>query len=173
MWRLSGLCLGDSGGPLFKTYQTEDGSRMSVLIGIVSRGTGSRGNCGGLDNATHYVRIKKFLDWIMVIYGNSNLGFSCKTFEKEINLIRMIEMMNFRPQVYFSFHVRRTSRRKICVSSNRAQTFQAELVVTKSGKLIPKNFLRNTSRTMKSLVQKLKKISINWIQENEKQIVLS
>ena len=40
---------------------------MSVLIGIVSRGTGSRGNCGGLDNATHYVRIKKFLDWILVI----------------------------------------------------------------------------------------------------------
>ena len=62
-----GLCLGDSGGPLFKTFQTEDNSRMSVLIGIVSRGTGSRGNCGGLDNATHYVRIKKFLDWILVI----------------------------------------------------------------------------------------------------------
>ena len=62
----SGLCLGDSGGPLFKTFQTEDNSRMSVLIGIVSRGTGSRGNCGGLDNATHYVRIKNFLDWIMV-----------------------------------------------------------------------------------------------------------
>ena len=64
--KLSGLCLGDSGGPLFKTYQLEDNSRMSVLIGIVSRGTGSRGNCGGLDNATHYVRIKDFLDWIMV-----------------------------------------------------------------------------------------------------------
>ena len=61
-----GLCLGDSGGPLFKTYQLEDNSRMSVLIGIVSRGTGSRGNCGGLDNSTHYVRIKKFLDWILV-----------------------------------------------------------------------------------------------------------
>ena len=63
---LSGLCLGDSGGPLFKTYHTKDGSRMSVLIGVVSRGTGSRGNCGGLNNATHYVRIKMFLDWIMV-----------------------------------------------------------------------------------------------------------
>ena len=62
----SGLCLGDSGGPLFKTFQTDDNSRISVLIGIVSRGTGSRGNCGGLDNATHYVRIKTFLDWIMV-----------------------------------------------------------------------------------------------------------
>ena len=62
-----GLCLGDSGGPLFKTYQDEKGSKFSVLIGIVSRGTGSRGNCGGLDNATHYVRIKMFLDWIMVI----------------------------------------------------------------------------------------------------------
>ena len=62
----SGLCLGDSGGPLFKTFQTDDNSRISVLIGIVSRGTGSRGNCGGLDNATHYVRIKDFLDWIMV-----------------------------------------------------------------------------------------------------------
>ena len=66
-YTFSGLCLGDSGGPLFKTFQTEDNSRMSVLIGIVSRGTGSRGNCGGLDNATHYVRIKKFLDWILVI----------------------------------------------------------------------------------------------------------
>ena len=51
---------------MFKTYQTEAESRTSVLIGIVSRGTGSRGNCGGLDNATHYVRIKMFLDWIMV-----------------------------------------------------------------------------------------------------------
>ena len=79
----SGLCLGDSGGPLFKTFQTEDNSRMSVLIGIVSRGTGSRGNCGGLDNATHYVRIKKFLDWILVIdvkhynetFGNRNCIF--------------------------------------------------------------------------------------------------
>ena len=78
-----GLCLGDSGGPLFKTFQTEDNSRMSVLIGIVSRGTGSRGNCGGLDNATHYVRIKKFLDWILVIdvklyneiFGNLNCIF--------------------------------------------------------------------------------------------------
>ena len=79
----SGLCLGDSGGPLFKTFQTEDNSRMSVLIGIVSRGTGSRGNCGGLDNATHYVRIKKFLNWILVIdikldneiFGNLNRTF--------------------------------------------------------------------------------------------------
>ena len=63
---MQGLCLGDSGGPLFKTYEAEDKSRMSVLIGVVSRGTGSRGNCGGLENATHYVRIKQFIDWIKV-----------------------------------------------------------------------------------------------------------
>jgi len=71
----TGLCLGDSGGPLFKTFQAEDNSRMSVLIGIVSRGTGSRGNCGGLDNATHYVRIKDFLDWIMTYIKKDDLCF--------------------------------------------------------------------------------------------------
>ena len=66
-----GLCLGDSGGPLFKTYTTRDHSRFSVLVGIVSRGTGTRGNCGGLDNATHYVRIKLFVNWILVIIFSS------------------------------------------------------------------------------------------------------
>ena len=39
---------------------------VTVLIGVVSRGTGTRGNCGGLDNATHYVRVKMFVKWIMV-----------------------------------------------------------------------------------------------------------
>lgn len=33
---------------------------------MTSRGTGIRGNCGGLDNPTHYVRIKLFLKWIKV-----------------------------------------------------------------------------------------------------------
>ena len=63
---------------------------MSVLIGIVSRGTGSRGNCGGLDNATHYVRIKKFLDWILVIdvkHNNEIFGNRIRFFSMGIMAI--------------------------------------------------------------------------------------
>jgi len=88
----TGLCLGDSGGPLFKTYSTSDGSMVTVLIGTVSRGTGTRGNCGGLDNATHYVRIKMFVKWIINYIQEKDLCFS--TEGKEI-----------RPNKLFKAHV--------------------------------------------------------------------
>lgn len=57
----TGSCSGDSGGPLF--VESADGNGH-VLIGITSRGIGIRGNCGGLDNPTHNVRIKLFVRWI-------------------------------------------------------------------------------------------------------------
>ncbi len=40
---------------------------MTLKVGTTSRGTGVRGNCGGLDNPTHYVRVKYFVNWIKVI----------------------------------------------------------------------------------------------------------
>ncbi len=40
-----------------------------TLLPYLSRGTGIRGNCGGLENPTHYVRIKLFLKWIRVRYA--------------------------------------------------------------------------------------------------------
>ena len=50
---------------MFKVFR--DGEKPQfVLIGVTSRGTGIRGNCGGLDNPTHYVRLKLFLEWIKV-----------------------------------------------------------------------------------------------------------
>ena len=70
---LTGSCAGDSGGPLFRIRQNSKVKQKKyVLIGITSRGTGVRGNCGGLENPTHYVRIKLFLEWIRV-------GQKCQT----------------------------------------------------------------------------------------------
>jgi len=59
--RATGSCKGDSGGPLFE--QTADG--RFVLLGSTSRGTGSLSHCGGMDNPTHYVRMKDLLPWIV------------------------------------------------------------------------------------------------------------
>ena len=58
-----GSCQGDSGGPLF-THTINDGKDTLVLLGITSKGHSNIGNCGGIDNPTHYVRIKKMMSWI-------------------------------------------------------------------------------------------------------------
>lgn len=57
--RATGSCKGDSGGPLY-----EKKGDQFVLLGSTSRGTGSLSNCGGIDNPTHYVRMKDMLPWI-------------------------------------------------------------------------------------------------------------
>ncbi|TRY79100.1 hypothetical protein TCAL_02836 [Tigriopus californicus] len=74
--RGTGSCAGDSGGPLFKVLPRPKDVTEYVLIGITSRGTGVRGNCGGLDNPTHYVRVKLFVKWILSYVGEENLCLS-------------------------------------------------------------------------------------------------
>lgn len=58
-----------------------------ILIGTTSRGTGIRGNCGGLDNPTHYVRVKKFVKWIKVIiaYFLSKFRYDSKAKDSELD----------------------------------------------------------------------------------------
>ena len=38
--------------------------QISVLLGVTSSGTSQIGHCGGIDNPTHYTRIKKLTSWI-------------------------------------------------------------------------------------------------------------
>lgn len=58
--RSTGSCRGDSGGPLYVQVGDE-----YVLLGTTSRGTGKIANCGGVDNPTHYVRIKDMVPWLL------------------------------------------------------------------------------------------------------------
>ena len=55
-----GSCHGDSGGPVFSSSS----SGGPVLLGVTSSGTSRIGNCGGVDNPTHYARVKRLLPWI-------------------------------------------------------------------------------------------------------------
>ncbi|XP_023320892.1 uncharacterized protein LOC111695714 [Eurytemora carolleeae] len=57
--RATGSCRGDSGGPLYEKRGADN-----ILLGSTSRGTGSLENCGGIDNPTHYVRMKDMMPWI-------------------------------------------------------------------------------------------------------------
>lgn len=59
-----GSCHGDSGGPLYKYVVSDKGVKIPVLLGTTSLGTSRIGNCGGINNPTHYVRIQKLLGWI-------------------------------------------------------------------------------------------------------------
>jgi len=63
--RSAGTCRGDSGGPVFK--EGPDG--RFVVLGAVSGGRGSLGECGGMNNPTHYVRVKAFDRWIKQTLG--------------------------------------------------------------------------------------------------------
>ena len=63
---------GDSGGPSFveesKGRFVVTGVRFnkdSSFVGIVSDGRGTLRECGGINNPTYYVRVKKFGRWIM------------------------------------------------------------------------------------------------------------
>jgi len=69
--RATGSCKGDSGGPLFETNDKE-----YILLGSTSRGTGSLQNCGGIDNPTHYVRVKDMVDWIVSYVEIDNVCIS-------------------------------------------------------------------------------------------------
>jgi len=60
----AGTCKGDSGGPLF----VEEGGQY-ILTGVVSGGRGVLGNCGGVNNPTHYTRVREFIHWILDAVG--------------------------------------------------------------------------------------------------------
>ena len=67
---------GDSGGPSFveesKGRFVLTGGRSNKVIsfaGVVSGGRGILGECGGINNPIHYVRVKRFTRWIV-----ENLG---------------------------------------------------------------------------------------------------
>jgi len=64
--RAAGTCNGDSGGPVFIK---EDNSGLYVVLGAVSGGRGRLSNCGGINNPTHYVRLKFFGKWIQNALG--------------------------------------------------------------------------------------------------------
>jgi len=63
--RSAGTCKGDSGGPVFK--EGPDG--RFVVLGAVSGGRGILKECGGMNNPTHYVRLKAFGGWIKDTLG--------------------------------------------------------------------------------------------------------
>jgi len=56
-----GTCQGDSGGPSF----VEESEGRYVVTGVVSGGRGVLGECGGINNPIHYVRVKRFTRWIV------------------------------------------------------------------------------------------------------------
>ena len=58
-----GSCQGDSGGPLYKKVHDQGKLRL-ILLGVTSKGHSKIGNCGGIDNPTHYVRVREMLSWI-------------------------------------------------------------------------------------------------------------
>ena len=38
---------------------------MTCVLGVVSGGRGTLGECGGINNPIHYTRVKKFSRWIV------------------------------------------------------------------------------------------------------------
>jgi len=62
----AGTCAGDSGGPLY-THELDfkQHKRRYIVTGIVSGGRGDLAKCGGINNPVHYVRVRKFLYWII------------------------------------------------------------------------------------------------------------
>merc|ERR1712098_413801 len=74
-----GTCQGDSGGPAF----VKDGDKY-VVTGVESGGRGTLGECGGINNPIHYVRVRFFTKWILWNIGK-DIDHLCwdKGFEKK------------------------------------------------------------------------------------------
>lgn len=68
-----GTCQGDSGGPSF----VEETPGRFVVTGIVSGGRGALGQCGGVNNPIHYVRVKRLTRWIVENLGQQARGELC------------------------------------------------------------------------------------------------
>jgi len=62
--RSVGTCNGDSGGPAFVKRQNKH-----IVLGVVSGGRGGLRDCGGINNPTHYARVKAFGSWITEMLG--------------------------------------------------------------------------------------------------------
>jgi len=60
----AGTCRGDSGGPVFAM---NDQDETFIVLGAVSGGRGALSDCGGMNNPTHYARVKMFVGWIAEI----------------------------------------------------------------------------------------------------------
>ena len=65
-----GSCHGDSGGPAFQPAIKDD-KPIYVLVGVTSSGTSNIGNCGGINNPTHYTRLTRITPWLSR-YVNQN-----------------------------------------------------------------------------------------------------
>jgi len=61
----AGTCNGDSGGPVYVKEGDTD-----IVLGVVSGGRGPVQACGGVNNPTHYVRVKIFGAWIVDVLGS-------------------------------------------------------------------------------------------------------
>merc|ERR1719222_653123 len=78
-----GTCRGDSGGPSF----VEETKNRFVVTGIVSGGRGVLGECGGINNPIHYVRVKRFTRWIVANLGHEARRKLCfdKAFQERLD----------------------------------------------------------------------------------------
>merc|ERR1711911_48632 len=65
----AGTCNGDSGGPVFLKDKM---TGRYVVLGVVSGGRGRLGNCGGINNPTHYGRAKFYVPWIKQVLGKES-----------------------------------------------------------------------------------------------------
>jgi len=78
-----GTCQGDSGGPSF----VEESKNRYVVTGVVSGGRGTLGECGGINNPIHYVRVKRFTRWIVENIESEARTALCwnKAFQERLN----------------------------------------------------------------------------------------
>jgi len=65
----AGTCKGDSGGPVF-TF--DDKKERFVVLGVVSGGRGVLAKCGGINNPTHYGRVKHYIPWVKKILAEES-----------------------------------------------------------------------------------------------------
>lgn len=54
-------CKGDSGGPVWKILQFEDGIKRAIQVGVVSRGMEL---CAAKNHPAVYTKVKEFVSWI-------------------------------------------------------------------------------------------------------------
>ena len=82
MWYIvgPGSCHGDSGGPVFQPA-LKNGKQIFVILGVTSSGTSNIGHCGGINNPTHYTRVKKISKWITKYVNPGDICWAGKNAE--------------------------------------------------------------------------------------------
>lgn len=65
----------------------EESKGRFVVTGVVSGGRGTLGECGGINNPIHYVRVKRFTRWIVENIENEARKELCwnKAFQERLN----------------------------------------------------------------------------------------